>query len=632
MISKILFVIIFIVLIDSGELFTCSTQGRFQNVYDPTCKTYYLCENTLEKLTPTLYKCPHTFDPNLNECSENYVCRKESHCVSSGYIPDLSDRTCTRYYNCFGFFGLYLPFTYSCAHGYQFDPTKKHCSATYKCEDYLLAPEEIIIPITTPIPLIDEFICTETGLFPDKTDKSCSSYFYCLPISGGKYLKNVHKCPKYFNPESKSCTDNYKCPYNQDEIDLVTQNTESVTISIKTTITTKTDLTEIGTTEAYTPTNNEIDETTNIIEATTTFHQDETTFDSIQTKPEDEITTIMTESSMINEITTQREETTVIFEDYTSTKVNTEIITDIAINTVTEIVTEKIFETTSNAIETESIPSDIKPTTNLPIDTTKAIDITKPDTIYVTTEETLTPIEVTSQSSEEFICEATGRYPDVSDEFCSQYFLCSKLHSGGFIKTAYKCPGGTYFDPKESTCSKTFQCFNINTNSTIFTTQEMVTTENVINQDTTLISTTTKKPEEFNCTSTGKFPNLIDETCTSYFLCSKRQNGTFVKTLYNCQGGSTFDPDLKRCSKEHQCSSHQLETTTTTSTTMTQWEFSCNKVGRFKNENDSRCKSYFLCSQFRNGTFVKTQYDCPNSSIFNNAKHICSDVISSRFV
>lgn len=165
-----------------------------------------------------------------------------------------------------------------------------------------------------------------------------------------------------------------------------------------------------------------------------------------------------------------------------------------------------------------------------------------------TTEETTTSSTATTEA-EDFTCTATGRYNNPSDLLCKTYYLCS-LYGGNFIKTLYKCPSVSVFDPDLHKCSASYTCSYV-------TTEEPTTTSTTISPETT---TYENIPEEegppisdFSCYTRGRFANSNDESCKWYYLCNQLRNGSFIQTPYSCPKNSVFDQEIEICSTLYTC-------------------------------------------------------------------------------
>ncbi|XP_044254569.1 uncharacterized protein LOC123005043 [Tribolium madens] len=249
--------------------------------------------------------------------------------------------------------------------------------------------------------------------------------------------------------------------------------------------------------------------------------------------------------------------------------------------------------------------------------------------------------------TENFTCFQKGRFVNPRDPTCTTYFLCSLLRNGSFIQTKYSCPVGSLFDPELQLCSLLYQCPCFTTLSPTFstTTIKLPTTST-----STICFADQNITENFTCNEKGRFFNVKDLSCTTYFLCSLLRNGSFIQTKYSCPIGSFFDPELHLCSELYNCpcsTTSELVTSSTTTTDSTKYSnftttssssaicltginkevnFTCSEKGRFVNLKDPSCTTYFLCSLLRNGSFIQTKYPCPKGSFFDPELHLCSEL------
>ena len=142
-----------------------------------------------------------------------------------------------------------------------------------------------------------------------------------------------------------------------------------------------------------------------------------------------------------------------------------------------------------------------------------------------------------------FTCPATGRYEDPDSTDCTSYYLCTRDASGNLLASYFTCVDGTTFNPNSRQCELGYVC-------TIVTTS---TTEPVTN--------TTEAPA-FTCEATGRFPDPESVNCTTYYLCSRDQNGDFLKTKFTCPAGR-FNPDTADCTTDDFVCETEPTTTTT---------------------------------------------------------------------
>ncbi|KAJ8956161.1 hypothetical protein NQ318_020712 [Aromia moschata] len=289
-----------------------------------------------------------------------------------------------------------------------------------------------------------------------------------------------------------------------------------------------------------------------------------------------------------------------------------------------------------------------------------------------------------------FVCTSTGRYPNLNDPTCETYFLCSLLRNGSYLKTKYSCPPTAYFHQETHVCDTTYTCpcrVLTTRSETISTTESTVELSKEPSTDTGLstitesstatvlsstvlteiseLSTVTiitdvsthstpevcifnNDPEYFECSATGRYPNLNDPTCETYFFLLR--NGSYLKTKYSCPPTSYFHQGTHVCDTTYTCPCKEL----TPGSEVTSYHygiycralyrtlnarywainnyrvlysdpdyFECSATGRYPNLNDPTCETYFLCSLLKNGFFRETKYSCPPTSYFNQQARIC---------
>lgn len=180
-------------------------------------------------------------------------------------------------------------------------------------------------------------------------------------------------------------------------------------------------------------------------------------------------------------------------------------------------------------------------------------------TLHVCATATTTITTVATTTVTDFQCTATGRFENSDDLSCTTYYLCSK-YSGTFIKTLYKCPLSTYFDPNLHRCTTQHVCATTTTTAApISTTTNLpeLTTEPEMVTWLNYSSTTTTEAvnEDFVCTTRGRYANFYDNTCKRYYLCNQLQNGTILQTTYSCPSNSVFDQSIYKCTTVQDCTS-----------------------------------------------------------------------------
>ncbi|CAG9792117.1 unnamed protein product [Diatraea saccharalis] len=176
-------------------------------------------------------------------------------------------------------------------------------------------------------------------------------------------------------------------------------------------------------------------------------------------------------------------------------------------------------------------------------------------------------------------CNTTGagRIAEPTDNTCTQYTFCVfDSNNNNYLSYNYTCPTNSFFNPNTAQCSSNYVC--------------NITSANSI------------------CTSDGFIADPSSTDCTSYIECVNI-SGTFVTTNYTCPATTFFNPSTTLCELEYTCPTPT---------------FTCTAAGRFTNNADSTCQTYFMCVLATNGTYVQYQYTCPNSSVFNPTTRVCT--------
>lgn len=114
---------------------TCTEVGFFE-IYDGTCKNYYMCIDNGEGLISVILSCASSaiFDPSQGRCvSKNTtVCEQTSLCSRYGRFP-IQDTNCKRYYLCYWSGSAYTMMgNLSCPNTLVFEPTSEKCVSSQK--------------------------------------------------------------------------------------------------------------------------------------------------------------------------------------------------------------------------------------------------------------------------------------------------------------------------------------------------------------------------------------------------------------------------------------------------------------------------------------------------------------------
>lgn len=126
----------------------CTEIGASE-IYDGTCKNYYICIDDGEKLNPVMLSCASSaiFDPSMGRCvsEATATCQQTTIMTSSttsaplclryGRFP-IQDVECKKYYLCYWDGSRYtIMDNLSCPNTLVFNPTTEKCVSpqTYKC-------------------------------------------------------------------------------------------------------------------------------------------------------------------------------------------------------------------------------------------------------------------------------------------------------------------------------------------------------------------------------------------------------------------------------------------------------------------------------------------------------------------
>ncbi|KAG5870260.1 hypothetical protein JTB14_012270 [Gonioctena quinquepunctata] len=645
--------------------FTCDQKGRYPNLNDLTCQTYFLC-NLLrnDSFVQTLYKCPTTsyFNPPTQVCDVDYKCP----CSSTSTKSPTTSTTV--------------------------EPTTEREDNSSVITEEATTESEMKVCVHNEDPGYST--CDKKGRYPNLNDLTCQTYFLCNLLRNGSFVQTLYKCPttSYFNPPTQVCDVDFKCPCSS-------TSTKSPTTTTTVEPTTERDFSSPVTTEEAT-TESETSSAPTISTSSSTA-----TSSDVCVHNEDPVYFTCDKKGRypnLNDLTCQTYFLCNLLRN------------DSFVQTLYKCPTTSYFNPTTQVCDVDykcpcSSTSTKSPTTSTTVEpTTERVVTSSVTTEEATTESGMSSALTTSTSSPTatstevcvynedpgyFTCDKKGRYPNLNDLTCQTYFLCNLLRNGSYVQTVYKCPTTSYFNPPTQVCDVDFQCPCSSTSTkcpTTTTTVEPTTERDVSSPVTTesetssALTTTTsyftatstevcvydEDPGYFTCDKKGRYPNLNDLTCQSYFLCNLLRNGSFVQTLYKCPTTSYFNPPTQVCDVDFKCpcnsSSTKSPTTTTTveptterdvsspvtteeattesetssaltistsSSTATSTDvcvhnedpgyFTCDKKGRYPNLNDFTCQTYFLCNLLRNGSFVQTLYKCPTTSYFNPPTQVC---------
>lgn len=172
-----------------------------------------------------------------------------------------------------------------------------------------------------------------------------------------------------------------------------------------------------------------------------------------------------------------------------------------------------------------------------------------------------------------------GRFPDPVDSTCKNYTYCIYVAtSNSYVSYDYVCPGTSVFNPDSGLCTApTNYACNV--------------TANV-------------------CTEEAFIPNPAVTDCSSYIGCTLI-DGDFIQTVYPCLQNTFYNPNSTLCESTYVCP-----------TAVTAFE--CSAAGRFANNADASCKTYYLCVRDASGNYEQFTYTCPSTSVFNPTSRLCT--------
>ncbi|XP_058442728.1 uncharacterized protein LOC131425134 [Malaya genurostris] len=208
----------------------------------------------------------------------------------------------------------------------------------------------------------------------------------------------------------------------------------------------------------------------------------------------------------------------------------------------------------------------------------------------------------------DFVCLDVGRYPDESIPNCHGYRLCSKLRNGTLVSKNFLCENNTIFSEIERSCvsSDSYDCPDDGNN-------------------------------DFICPGVGRYPDKISKTCETYHNCVLNSKGILRPTVSTCPGGTIFSAITSKCvsSSEYVCPTQLAEieqfaqhadnepSTISKQATNEEKTAVCSKSGRFANEDDELCETYYICSRDLQGNWFKVIERCPSGSLFSYELERC---------
>lgn len=212
----------------------------------------------------------------------------------------------------------------------------------------------------------------------------------------------------------------------------------------------------------------------------------------------------------------------------------------------------------------------------------------------------------------DFVCLDVGSFPDESVPNCRGYRVCSKLRNSTLVSKNFLCENDTVYSEIERKCvpPSSYDCPDDGIS-------------------------------DFECPGVGRYPDKVSKTCETYYSCVENSKGELKPTLLTCTGGTIFSAITSKCvaASEYVCPSTLAELElkleehvvgssepTMARRVASEEEVSiCTESGRFANEEDGKCHTYYLCSRDPSGNWFKVIVRCPAGFVFSPERERCVD-------
>uniref|UniRef100_A0A182KE34 Chitin-binding type-2 domain-containing protein n=1 Tax=Anopheles christyi TaxID=43041 RepID=A0A182KE34_9DIPT len=226
------------------------------------------------------------------------------------------------------------------------------------------------------------------------------------------------------------------------------------------------------------------------------------------------------------------------------------------------------------------------------------------------------------QSLSDFVCLSTGRFPDESVPHCRGYRWCTSDGSGQsdgrLVSRNFLCESGQVFSETEKRCvpPASYQCPDDEVSA-----------------------------ERFRCVAVGRFPDR-SAGCERYFHCQRTATGTLRATHAQCSPGTVFSWLTARCvpAAEYVCPVAAIGTELgpilagetvavvlppaqkppdQTNGRSRTHRSRCSSSGRFANDADVHCRTYFICTRDARGAWARVLVRCPAGTVFSPTASRC---------
>uniref|UniRef100_A0A182R247 Chitin-binding type-2 domain-containing protein n=1 Tax=Anopheles funestus TaxID=62324 RepID=A0A182R247_ANOFN len=226
----------------------------------------------------------------------------------------------------------------------------------------------------------------------------------------------------------------------------------------------------------------------------------------------------------------------------------------------------------------------------------------------------------------DFVCLSPGRFPDESVPHCRGYRWCTSErtaeHGGRLVSRNFLCEAGQVFSEVEKRCvpTESYQCPDDDVSA-----------------------------DRFRCVAVGRFPDRSATGCEQYFNCQQTATGTLKAALAQCPAGTVFSWLTTRCvpSAEYVCPVGAIgadlaiagETVAVVLPALKQPDQTgeieltnqrgrshrnrCSSSGRFANDADAYCRTYFICTRDARGAWARVLVRCPAGTLFSRTASRC---------
>uniref|UniRef100_A0AAG5DAY2 Chitin-binding type-2 domain-containing protein n=1 Tax=Anopheles atroparvus TaxID=41427 RepID=A0AAG5DAY2_ANOAO len=271
-----------------------------------------------------------------------------------------------------------------------------------------------------------------------------------------------------------------------------------------------------------------------------------------------------------------------------------------------------------------------------------------------TTPATTTPSPVAAALPEnrgghlsDFVCLGPGRFPDESVPHCRGYRWCTATGDvggggggeGQFVSRNFLCEPGQVFSEVEERCvpTESYQCPDDDDGGGAGGDGGVGGVGGA---------------GRFRCAAVGRFPDRGSQGCVRYYHCQETAGGTLKALLERCPTGTVFSWLTTRCvpTAEYVCPVAALEGPTDDpeervrapkaegrqqveepgeessdvgATVSRQHRSRCSRSGRFANDEDALCRTYYICTRDTRGAWAKVLVRCPVGTIFSRVAARC---------